>query len=498
VEVRMFRALACVSLLAASSGCLELEGPSEGLPVKVPPLGSGGDDGGTPTDPADVTGVGPAGVLGPDRNGPELLVCETEAFSVGARGHRMASATFALSAVASGAWPLRVDSSLFDRQELRHYFSRRATDAVPGAVAYGRLVGPPQKAVLEAVIEPEGNALGLQPLHLVLVVDASTSMRNDFGLAKQTVRDMAEALEQGHPSDTISILEWGANQDSFRRLAAPAQDAVELADNFGMRLDDIDDGQLSPGGSLAPAAQIVTQAIQASTLGAHVVVLTDGGIVVDAATMDTVRGWTDLNALVSFVEVQGEQGESHEQSGTFHVDVLRSLGAAGGGVTLYLSSALAPAMITKLRFDELFRPSIPALEVTFETSSLSPTELSGASDDVPRLGWAATGRPVFVSLPVTYCDDDGEPPASIVVAPLFDGDAARTILLGGALPNPQVRRLEIVDLLTSVLVAGCGAQQEQLDELLLEVDGIEPGVGYAEIKELVVSMQLRLAADCSE
>jgi hypothetical protein len=273
-------------------------------------------------------------------------------------------------------------------------------------------------------------------------------------------------------------------------VAVPADEAGALAEEFGKRLEGLVSAQLGPGGSLAPAAPIVDEAIAATGPGTHVVVLTDGGIVVDGGTLQAVRSWAAQGAIVSFVEIQGQADGQHD---AFHAEVLRSLGAAGGGVTLYLADEPASAAIVEQRFDELFRPSVSQLAVRFESSELSPTELTASSGDVLQTGWAATGRPVLVSVPVTVCDPS-DPPATVDV--ILDGVGVRTITLTGA-PTLALRRLELVDMLTDVLVAGCKAEPGQLTELSEAFADLPTGPGFLEIRPLFDKMQKLLDERCT-
>lgn len=304
--------------------------------------------------------------------------------------HRLASPTFALAALAEGAWPVGADMAHLEPEEFLTYFSLPAA-----AVAYGTkgevndAGGTPLQVFADATTGPVAQ-------HYVLVVDTSVSMRNDLGVAAALVTGFSATLS-ADSADMLTIVEWGTSPRSFDPGAAPtgadaaaihtvgAADAAALGQAFADYLGTLDQAQLGPGGSLGTADTLVKSILKDGGPAPHVVVVTDGGLTPDSQTLGALAGWSKQQAIVSFVEVRSS---ASSLSTGFHADLLATLGRAGGGVTLFANDSTVADRAAEL--DRLLRPAdvgtIPLLSGPFDTEAGTSNAL------MPVLAWTPANR----------------------------------------------------------------------------------------------------------
>ncbi len=454
-------------------------------------LGFGAPNGEAPEDPQQTNyGVSPEDArsfVAVDESGARPApapdqVCEGSLFEAGARTSGVASAMFAIASIKSGVWP-NVDLTQLDEDAFIGYFASLggSTDA------YGRLVEADGHQVMQILVEPS-HPEEAPPTRFVLVVDTSSSMRNDLTEVGEVVRQIGGAI-QGRPDDTLAILEWGAKSTMFQQ-EVPGDHAPDLAQAFSTHLGELAEAQLGPGGSLGPMKEVVGDVLSTPIApdvvqGTHVLVLTDGGVVVDGATFGAIQSWVDQGAIVSFVEVQGD---SRGAPTRFHRDVLDTLALAGGGTSLFVSSGIHDVLGS--RFDDLLRPAFRDASLRFSSNGLLvDTQDANGSTLMLEPGWSATSRPVFFSIPVQTCDAG---PITVTVTRKNDAIITedRSVIVHGDM-GPKDKKLVAIHGLFEVVTEGCtpqtAAKLEMLSALAGGLIGTDPSdaLGFGELPGLL-------------
>lgn len=498
----MVRRLIALPLLVALVGCQALyESEGEGPNFED---GDGGNGGGQEANSGGA-GIGQGagspssadpGAFGPDDNGddePPPEACAASGFGAAPSAGNLAGAMFAVASLKDGNWPNNVDSSLFALQDFYAYFTIEESAQTSTAV-HGRLTevvdpsGNTPRSVLQLFVTPQNLELSGAPkaVDLVVVVDTSSSMRNDLGIASDVLQHLAS---QVRAQDSFEIVEWGAKAELFVSDAANPADRAEA---FAAKLDALKTAQLGPGGSLGPVTEVVSTVIEGRA-NPHIVVVTDGGLVADSESFATIAAWRTQSAPVSFIEVQGVEAQR-----TYHAGKLRNLAASGNGIVMYAT----PSTVSNVaaHFDRL-RPEYRDLTLAMSTSTLSPlayTDAAGtdSSSTGEFLGW---NRPFFLSMPVVVCDPVSTGSHTIEIS--GDGDfltTAQTLVLANS-PDLYMRQVAIIDRVHEMLVAGCDdasliADISALKSELAQLGGNE--AGFSELAQVLTRMDDLARSEC--
>ncbi|MFO0555550.1 MAG: hypothetical protein U0271_44645 [Polyangiaceae bacterium] len=511
---KRWTSVALLSCVVGLGGC---EGPGN---FGGGGVGGGYEVGGGGPDPArpqadEAGGAGGGTAAGTGGQGDPAAVCGLSTFDFApVQSHRLASPTFALAAVLSNAWPDNVEVDGLKREEFLTFFAAPTSGDLLGSAGYGRLRTDDQgKLVMDAfVAEPPATFGDPVPVHLVVVVDTSSSMRNDLSFAANVVEKLATGLGS---KDAISFVEWGGTATLFQSgktsVFEAGPNATDAAATFEQHLIELANGQLGPGGSLTTASQVVEDAMVSNPDGQqvpdpqhaqHVVLLTDGGMVPDAATLGAIGRWRRQGALVSFAEIQGalNPDESPMALGSFHADLLEQLSVQAGGLTLVLT----PANVSVLdSFDMLFRPASRAARFAMSSTDVVEFEApafglattgdrTGATSE-PQGTWLPLGRPAFFSGAVSLCHSDAAQ-ATVTIEATGDHPLPDKVSVTGAFADPdqdpRLTRLGIVDLVYDQFVAGCPADLTMFDTLAGLVNQLpDTDAGYQSLRQLVGAMK---------
>lgn len=458
-------------------------------------VGCGSQDAG-----GDSFGQGGFGGEGGSRGDPAQLGGEIDSRSVECAGdltifadpgHRMASALYAKAALGVGAWPRQPE--LIRRDDFYAYFA--PASSAEGA-AFGRFFPGPEtdRASMEVwLTRPPAEAI--QPVRLVIVVDESSSMRSELALTGGAIELLAQSLG-AVPGDGLAIVEWG---DEVTVELAEGAGALSLAQTFRERLDAKE--QLAGAPSFATLEPVVSELLtsepsKAAGARAHVVLITDGGLAVDAVALSAFRAW-GTNGIASVLEVHQVAGAPPPSPST---QLSSAMHTVGGGLALYLAVDDEPAQdalaqeILVTRFDALFRPSDADSRMQIRGSGIRLTEevVAGGQAKAPWLGHAGS---VLARADVTFCA--GAPPAALIldanlgldqpVSPSFQ--LFRYDESPPAQPDAgflRFRRMQLVDALVDVLQSSCVSHGDRATTLIASLDA-----------EIVVaeSLQTLLGAD---
>jgi len=441
-------AVACVSLVACSldHGPHQDGGGSDPGAVGGGAVGSPVDAAFDPAEDSSPINSGGGGALG-------TPACEGDGltFQISPNAtHRRASAAFAVAAVHAKTWP-DINRSLLSHEEFLAFFSRSDQGS-----PFGRVRGAENGArILDVFVPPP--ATPPAPMHLILVVDTSTSMRNDLALAGDLVKQFGVAIS-AHADDHMTVIEWGSQPLIFEASSgdttAPSTRAMQLGEDFAVRANELANAQLGPGASLGPAEQVVAQAIEVTQDTPHVVVITDGGIVADSDSFAAIEAWrAKQRSVVSFLEIAGPSGDASAAPTSFHREQLAALAPAGRGLTHFVTSETLPQLMAD--FDADFRISLDGAVPLYNMDGITDLIASADSDFAStglgatvRPGWAA-GRPMYTSVQVNSCTSE----AFGATVKLGDGEPVAFTI--GAPDDERVARLGYVDLLFQLLSGDC-------------------------------------------
>jgi len=433
--------------------------------------------------------------------------CAPDAIVALPAGHRMASALYAISALEAGIPP---DPALLRRDDFQRYFAP-PPGSTPGS--YGRFTangistdGMPQ-ALLEAGVVSAAPATPT-PVHLIAVVDESSSMREEIALAADLVEQMTLPGALGSAKDDrLTVIEW-TDQPVALLTNASAKDGVFDTTAPVADLRKRATGQLAGAPSFEQLRAVVGDAIDASEATPHVVVLTDGGFDLDTTAIATLEGWSARGAIASVVELHG-LAEISDDAMPYHPE----LGAAfSGGLDLFIGAraGLVPtdeAVVFHDSFAQLFRPStqravasLAAPGFRFEAFDAAGTPGDGSV----RVAWIGDGGFTPVRASMIACSD-AFPDKAVVEAGAGEGDPDRAAFTAFRLdvppPDPQslsearTLRMSFVDRLVSVLESKCDLSQASPYALLvadldttMQANGLD-GDALAEHQVIVGRMQ---------
>ncbi len=443
------RLTSALLVLVAANGCSLAD--ETGVGDVAGGSGAGGSTGNQQTDEIgyEVTEGAPAPTAGADP-GSDLSCDNGVVFEIAPNAtHSRVSAAFAVAALDAGTWPA-INRSLLRHDEFLAYFAKSDISAPFARV---RVVDDHKQLDVFVTVPPDDAST-----HLILVVDTSTSMRNDLPLAGEIVSGLATALA-ANAGDHLTVVEWGSDPRVFTGSAGstvPASAAAELGAEFDAHARDLTKAQLGPGGSLGPAQAAVDGAIGATSDTPHIVVLTDGGVEADGDAFAAIESWaTKSNAVISFIEIAGGSEGAMAEPRSFHREQLASMAIAGGGLSHFVTHATLGSFLSE--FDGSIRigrrdvrprydmPGVVAL-LSSPEADFAAGELGGSS--LPR--WSGVGRPVFTSVGVETCS-----------LPEFGGtvtlDGKSYPVQVGDAEDYRVARLDLIDRLFEILRQDCAA-----------------------------------------
>ncbi len=389
------------------------------------------------------------------------------------QSHRRASATYAAEAVRTRAWPSSADMS---QLELGDFVAAYADPGAPDVLRAEVARGATDSSTGQLFVVPAASGSASKTLELFVVVDTTTSMRNELPLAGRVVREIAESLDAldseidisfgvvalGSTSERFAILQEGNPSDIAQAfeafLNAPDGESGGIA---------FKDGQLGPFVGLDALDQVGSGKAfseRISTADApHVFVLTDGGFAADEGTVRTLDAWTTAGAYVSFAQLYAPSEGSAPMPTSFRGDLLTSLASRGGGASLFLTDEALSDPTGLFSVGALTRDLVGRAAVPFEVASDEAQEIiveTAQGEDAlggphsRRTTWVPSAGAV-ASLPVRTC---GAPPRIAV-----DGEELAT--------DPSAHLTMVVGVV-DVLRRGCEAQTDfaALKSALPEVD----------------------------
>jgi hypothetical protein len=447
-----------IAVAIGLAGCAATEAGEPGT--------SGGDDGTSSSGSAgSPEGAGVAESTDA-QNGPQG--CGPAAAVALAESHRLGSALYAISALDAGVLP---KPTLLRRDDFQAYFAPPPGSA---AGAFGRFFpggttdGAPQ-ALLETSLFTAPPATPT-PVHLVVVIDESSSMREELALAAGVLGEMTRDGALGASAgDALTVIEWGDEPTVSLDLAAPDADGTFDVAAMVADLESRASTQLAGAPSFDRLERVAGDVVDASSTASHVVMLTDGGFEIDAHARDAIASLSRRGAIVSLVELHG-LAESTDDAMPFRPELAATF---AGGTHLFLGSrvGVTPSELAPTfhdRFGELFRvrrtDAIGSLYADgFRLVPVEP-EPVGAETSGVSTAWIGDGGLVTMRANMVACAGALGPEVAVVAGLLDDAssespftarafDAQSPDLTTAA--EARVARSAFVDRLVDLLEAPC-------------------------------------------